>query len=326
MSASYEITCFSVAASPISHMSGTEGNEAILAREAVATPSGVQYVPALSGNQIRHKLVREPGMLWLIDQYGLAGRLSLKQYNFLLHGGALTDSTKTEDLARVADWQRLFPLGRLLGGCLPDQILAGSLLAGRGVFVCRENQGRVESMIDHKFDKPLRAAASLVDGWQYTRSGSAARRNHLLKRREPKPAEVGLFGAIDAPADDLDVEPGDEKTGNLMIFAGQSIISGAAFLHQFTIPHGSILELGALLWSLRLWKEAGGTVGGMAARGHGRLTTAITSGVSETEMVEAIDAYKTHATAVKDEAVDWLDRAFAKTAEKPARASKKRAS
>lgn len=286
---SYDITLLSTAVSRLTHMSGTEGNEAILAREAVVTPNGVQYVPTLSGNQIRHRMVRAPGWRWLMGEYGWVGKLSLRQLNFLMHGGSLTDSTRAEDLTRVADWQRIFPLGRLLGGSLPDQILEGSLKAWSGTFVCRENQSRLAAMLPEGVlgDRPLRAAQSLVDGWQYTRSSAGGR-------------DAGLYKADE---DDDDA---------LMIYAGQSVNPGAAFVHGFSIPHGSILELGALLWSLKLWKTAGAHLGGMSAKGHGRLATAIVDGLTAAEVDEAVDAYLAYIPTVKDEATAWIDKAFAR--------------
>lgn len=296
----HEIVCISESLSPISHMSGTEGNEAILNREAVATSQGVQWVPSLSGNAIRHKAVRAPGMRWLADAYGLSGSLTLAQYNYLFHGGALTLSTKVEDLARVADWQRLWPLGRLIGGCLPDQVLAGSLQTWRGVLACRENATAMRAILPPELipDRPLRSAASLVDGWQYTRSGSASRNPDLLAE-------------------------GQGAEGDLMIFAGQAVMRGAVWVHGFTLPHVSDVEVGALLWSLSLWQQEGGTIGGMSARGHGRLATSIVTDGLDVEGL--IEGYKTYAMSVRDEAVAWLRDVFRKCDDKAAAKEEKKA-
>lgn len=79
----------------------------------------------------------------LAQRLGLRGRLSLPQLNLLFHGGALTEGGGREDTRLIADFQRLFPLLRLLGGCTPAQILSGSLLSGRGTLVCEENRAAV---------------------------------------------------------------------------------------------------------------------------------------------------------------------------------------
>ena len=135
-----EIFCLSEATSPISHMSGSVGNESVISRESVKCESGIVQVPCLSGNALRHRCVRLPGMLWLIDRYGLKGKLTLPVLNLLLHGGNLTMSTAMENTSRIAEMHEVFPLLSLLGGSLPDQILAGSMDVMRGVLVCEENR------------------------------------------------------------------------------------------------------------------------------------------------------------------------------------------
>lgn len=299
MSQTYRVFCLSEAIAPITHMARTAGNEAIVAREPVITPYGIAWVPVLSGNALRHRLVREPGARWLIERYGLAGKLTLSQLNFMLHGGNLTEGGGREDTARIAAMQRLFPLLRLVGGSLPDQILAGSLLVGRGTLVCQENAAALASLLPDGWtlpDVPLRSAEHFVSGYQYTRGDGRKSASALLTETN-----------------------GESADSNLMIFAGQAVTRGACFLHTFTLQHVSDLELGALLWSLRLWHAAGGTVGGQGARGHGRLSTAI---YCDADADGAVDAYLAHADTVRDEAVAWLNAAFAAKTDKPARGKK----
>lgn len=292
----YRVICLSEAVSPITHMSRTEGNEAVVAREPVVTARGVGWVPVLSGNAIRHRCVREPGFQWLVEEYGLAGSLSLPQLNYLFHGGSLTEGGGREDTARIADWQRLFPLGRLLGGCLPDQILAGSLRVGRGTLVCEENRATLAVMMgEHASLLPdrMRAGESFVSGYQYTRSDARKHQSRLL----------------DKATSNVETD-----ASNLMIFAGQAVTRGAVFVHDFLMPHVSELEVGALLWSLSLWQAQGGAVGGQASRGHGRLATSIVADGFDAGAV--IDGYREYARSVKEEASAWLNLMFASRADK----------
>lgn len=283
----YEIVCLSETIGPVTHMAGSSGNYSLIFREPIVTPRGVTQVPAISGNALRHRAVRQPGFRWLIGEYGLKGRLTLPQLNFLLHGGALTEGGGRENTRRIADFQRLWPLGRLLGGCLPDQVLAGSLQCWRGTLVCEENRPALAPTIGgHLPARRLRSAESFVSHYQYTRSDAAK-------------TAPGL-----GPAD-----PSGTADSNLMIFSGQSVLSGAIFVHGFTLPHGSELDLGALLWSLRLWQSQGGTIGGQSSRGHGRLRTSVLAADWDGEA--AVDAYLDHARSVRDEAAAWLDDAFA---------------
>ncbi len=303
MSETYTVLCLSEAASPVTHMSGSSGNESLVAREPVVTPRGVGFIPALSGNAIRHRCVREPGWRWIVDAYGLRGKLTLPQLNFLFHGGNLTQGGGTENTKRIADYQRLFPLGRLLGGCLPNQILAGSLQVWRGALVCEENRPFLSAVLPDGVvaEKRLRPSESFVSGYQYTRSDAAKGKIDL------KPI----------------VAEGEDVDSNLMIFAGQAVMRGAAFVHGFTLPNVSNLELGALLWSLSLWQEAGGTIGGQAARGHGRLKLSILDlGVDTAKLIED---YKSYALSVKDEAIEWLMAAFEAKPEKPKKGKKEAA-
>lgn len=279
----YTLTCVSEALSPISHMSGSVGNEAIVSREPVATPRGLRWLPVLSGNALRHRAIREPGMLWLVEQYGLRGALNLNQLNFLLHGGNLTESTAMENTRRIAEMQRLWPLLRLLGGSLPNQILSGSLDVWRGVLACEENR---TALAGYAPAERLYSAEQFTAAYQYTRGDAK---------------KLGLAS---------DGETALEAPSNLMIFAGQCVQRGAVFVHGFVAKHVSEIELGALLWSLRLWQAAGGTIGGQAARGHGRLKTELVDFDGDQEAL--CRNYRDYALSVKDEAVAWLRECFSK--------------
>lgn len=172
MSRTWHVICLSKATSPVTHMAQVAGNEAMIAREPVVTPRGITWIPVLSGNSIRHCMVRKPGVRWLIDQYGLAGKLNLLQLNFLFHGGSLIEGGDRENLNCIADMQRIFPLLRLLGGSLPNQVLSGSLLVSRGILVCRENIEVLQSFIPHGWmphDWSLQPAENFICNYQYTR-------------------------------------------------------------------------------------------------------------------------------------------------------------
>ena len=277
MSQTYTVPCLSQTLAPLTHMSGVAGNEAIIAREPVGTSRGVIYLPFLSGNALRHRCVREPGMMWLIQQYELGGKLTLPQLNFLLHGGNLSESNASEDLRRIAAMQNLWPLLRLCGGSLPNQIIAGSLEVWRGILVCEENRNSLAASCPELPGERLLPAERFIGSYQYTRGDAA---------------KTGL-------AKESALEP-----SNLMIFGGQCVNRGALFFHGYTAKHVSEIELGALLHSLRLWQAAGGTIGGQAARGHGRLDCQLLANGYDQQ--NCVDTYVQHALSVKDDAIAWL--------------------
>lgn len=292
----YRIFCLSEAIAPITHMSGSAGNESVVMREPVVTDKGVVWIPCLTGNALRHRCVREPGWRYLIDRYELSGKLTLPQLNYAFHGGNLTEGGGRENLRLIADVQRIFPLSRLVGGCLPDQILSGSLDVWRGRLACEENRMGLATDLPSGWelpDEPLRSAEHFVSGYQYTRGDAQKTVSELLPTNG-----------------DGELLRGEDRAGksNLMIFSGQSVIQGACFLHGFLLKHVDQLAFGALLWSLKLWQDAGGTIGGQAARGHGRLALMVHTGEDDQA---AIDAYLTHVDSVKDDAIAWMNEAFA---------------
>lgn len=289
MRQTYKLTCLSEALSPLTHMMRTEGNEALVAREPLMTPDGLRWVPYLSGNAIRHRLVREPLARHLVAMLGLAGKLSLPQLNFLFHGGNLTEGGGREVTSQIADAQRLFPMLRLLGGSLPAQILAGSLQVWRGTLVCRENERALAAMLPEGFDIPagLRPAEWFVEGYQYTRGDAAKGERNLMADGEPA---------------------GDS---NLMIFAGQQVVRHACFVHGFTLSDVSRVELGAMALGLRRWLAGDATIGGQSARGHGRLALAVIGG-DAADLADAESSYLAHVEANADECRAWLDAAFRK--------------
>ena len=305
----YRVICLSRASSPITHMRGVEGNEAMVARAPIATPTGVRRVPYLSGNSLRHSAVRAPGMAWLVGELGLAGSLTVAQLNFLFHGGAMTRGGGKENIRRVADFHRLWPLGRLLGGSFPDQMVAGTLIAGRGILACEENRDRLACLLDGAGPEILpdrmRPAESFVGDWRYHRMD----------------ARGGWIAADNAEAADSDSP--DKSAG--MIMSGQCVIPGSIFVHEFVARDASEAEVGALLWSIDLWRSGGGLIGGSARIGHGRLDVAILDdGGDHAAMV---GAYLDHVRPVRDEAVGLLREIFAAPADegpakKPARGKK----
>lgn len=292
-----KIHCISEALSPLTHMMGVSGNESIINREYVLHDGTMKSIPVISGNAIRHKMVREPGALFLVDTLGLRGKLTIDQANYLFTGGSLSESSISDNLRRIADMQILFPLLRLLGGSLRNQVVGGSLFVLRGVMVCEENRYAIEKSLPDGFSLPEQALKSCEDyvrPYQYTR-GEAARRSDAGE----------LLDTVDAKAD-----------SNLMIYAGQSVIPGALFYHGFVLYNVSRLEIGAMIHSLRRWAENDGTIGGMARIGHGRLNTSIVFEPTEDFFGGAVDAdecasaYVEHVENHAEACVAWLNDAF----------------
>jgi len=167
------------------------------------------------------------------------------------------------------------PLLFALGSCLPDMIVPGHMDSLRGLLVCRENLPRLRALLPEGWlpAGEYLPAHRLIGGYQYTRVDPAAR----LAR-----------DAVD-----------DGKTTQ-MIYAGQTVVPGAVFVHGFTLRDALQVDLGAVLWSLELWNRNVQTVGGMAAKGHGRLLT-LARVEPAVDRQAAIGAYVAHTTAAADD-------------------------
>jgi len=284
----YKIISILEAQSIITHMKGIVGNEAIIAREDVYTENGIMSIPYISGNSIRHNCIRRFGMLWLIDALDLRGKLNLQQLNYLMHGGNLTQSSGNENTKIIAEMQLIFPLLRLLGGSLPNQIIAGSLIAIRGILICNENKKYIENMLPGDWnisDIILDNSEKFITDYQYTRGDAKKEFQQDLINEK--------------------ISEGSQ----LMIFNGQGVMKGSLWMNGYIMQGVSELELGALLLSLQLWEENGGILGGQGAKGHGRFKQNLI--FEEKFNVEDIkQKYKDHVIDHKEAATEWLGRIF----------------
>ncbi|EMO43801.1 hypothetical protein [Leptospira santarosai] len=290
----YHVFCLSETLSPLSHMMGTSGNEALLNRESVRTENGIKLIPVISGNAIRHRIIRDAGSYHLINLYELAGKLNIDQMNFMLSGGSLTESSVTDNMKTIADMQRLFPLYRLLGGSLKNQIITGAMHVSRGVLVCEENRETLNKILPEELSalsKTLMGAESFVSSYQYTRG------------------DISKINGVDIilASDELT----QKRDSTLMLYGGQNIITNSFFVHEFTLTNVSQNELGALLNAINYWQKSNGIIGGNSRIGHGRLKTYVYI-PGEQSVQTYIDEYEKYAISVKEEAINWLNTAFAK--------------
>lgn len=290
----FSLHCLSESISPMTHMMGTAGNEAIINREKVYSKGRIRDVPVLSGNAIRHRIIREPGALHLIKACGLMGKLTIDQANYLLNGGSLTESSTSENISKIAEMQELLPLVRLLGGSLRNQVVGGSMLVRRGVLVCEENCDAIRKQLPENIALPesaLRSCEDFVSEFQYTRGD--ARRRHDSAQIMEIPMSVAT----------------DEKT-NLMIYSGQKIVPGALWYHGFVLQNVSHLEVGALLNAIQYWESLGATLGGSARIGHGRLKMEIYFEDEDINPAALVSAYLQHVEENKGRIGTWLDSVF----------------
>lgn len=291
-----KIHFLSEAVSPITHMMGVSGNESILNREKIVYNSSIVDIPVISGNALRHKMIREPGALYMTDQCDLRGKLSIDQANYMFSGGSLSESSTTDNIPLIAELQNISPLFRLLGGSLKNQVVGGSLFVSRGLLCCAENQDIIGKLSGREMTKEkLLTAQHFISKYQYTR------------------------GDADKMKDSADIViPHETKKGesNLMIYTGESIIPGSMFYHNLTLYNVSPLELGAAIHCVNIWQNTDGIIGGSSRIGHGKLKSSLWfEGLSdwygeEKDPGALMTDYIGHVEKNKDNFIGWLNKAF----------------
>lgn len=341
MSKPATIYVLSEAITPITHCEGTEGNEAVFKRIDCYQGGRVRKVPALTGNSLRSVMLRRPGMQWLIHRLGIAGHLTRPEAYFLLAGGGSHQGGGgRESMEEIAELSACCPLAGLLGGCAPSQIYAGSVCVDFGMLLCRENADRINTFLPPGVTVPEGMRLRPADEWlarhQYYRHDHEARVKNLYSpgvdhaERAEEWQDSAAKKKPDTPAEQpLRGERDDGKSAS-MPFAGESIIPGAMFAHRIRLAHPTRLEMGAVLFSLRLWRDAGAVVGGMAARGHGQLRPLIHVAHA---WHGADDEYAAYVADKAERIVAWLKKAYrpdrereaAKADKKEAKARKKAA-
>lgn len=283
----YKLNVLATALTKITHMMGTKGNESLINREGLLYNGKVIQVPFLSGNAIRHKMIREPGSMDLIKQCDLRGKLSIEQLNFMLNGGSLTDSSISTNIGKIYNMQKLLPLYRLLGGSLSNQVVSGSLNVSFGFMFCKENQERISKLLEDKSivdDFKLRNFEHFIGNFQYTRSSSSNTKGAKSIIRN------------------------DETDTNLMIYNGQTLIPGTKFLIQFHLINCDDIELGALLNALQCYIDEGCNIGGMSRIGHGRIGLEFLD--DEYDYQYLIDQYREYIQINSYAIENWFNETF----------------
>jgi hypothetical protein len=289
MPKSYKLHFLLETVSPLTHMYGVSGNEAVINREVVLYDGLLCNVPVISGNALRHKLIREPGANFIVDVCNLVGKLTINQLNYLYNGGSLVESSVSRNIKKISDMQSMLPLYRLLGGCLRNQIVSGSINVMRGLLMCRENIGRINKLLpeDFKFGDNVHGSSHYISQYQYTRGDSK------------KMKDIDFFASVDSINE-------ESNKSNLMIFNGQTIVPGSFFYCGFSCQNISDLELGAFFYSLSKWN---GFIGGQGSRGHGACILSFLDDQSLNIEGLILD-YKEYTFSKRQEIINWLFETF----------------
>jgi hypothetical protein len=286
----YKIGILHKTISPISHMAGTSGNEAILNRETMLVNGREVNIPILSGNALRHCTLREPSAYYLMVTLELEKKMSLDQWFFMLNGGQLDGSTVSVNLNKIANFQEVFPIYKLIGGTL-DQILSGSINIGRGYLVCKETKDKLKDIFD-KFDVTndnLKSSFSFISKYQYTTK-------NVIRSQG-----IDYFIEVD------ELAKAEEYKTNQMIYNGETVMQGSLFMQRVDLKNVSEVEIGAYIHSFYLWQEMGGVIGGMSRIGHGYLRSKLYVSGLKHDFDYYVRLYIDHVNANKDKMKEILN-------------------
>lgn len=203
----------------------------------------VIQMPEVSGNTIRHQIVREPAWLYFRKALGLTemppgqGMIPPGVESIFVNGGNIRQGAKqpagAHDLAiRI---RQLYPMLDLLGGTCDAFDLGKSRLDITGWIVCRENQDL--GAFDHSLASDLPAT------------------------------RISVFDMLD---DITETRQATRHGLGQMIRNFEVLIPGTQILVRMCLhPDTPVSTLGALVTAIGTYLENSAVVGGQAARGFG---------------------------------------------------------
>lgn len=226
----------------------------------------VLEVPAVSGNSLRHQVVREPSWLHLRQQLGLAeaepgqGPVPAGVEAVFYNGGNIAAGAKqpSNTFGLAAKARRMYPSLDLLGGVTDSFDLGESRLGVVPHMVCRENRAALQET--PAYDLPA--------------------------------ATISIFDMLDDVT--LTRQAGRLGLGQ-MIMSFEALCPGAQVLCRLCLsPWTPVRTHGALVAAIETFLANGASVGGQAARGFGACQGKVIDfpeGVSADEVREEYEDY-----------------------------------
>lgn len=198
-------------------------------------------LPAISGNSLRHNLVRAPGATRLLTALGLQpdrAAVPVGVERFLYSGGNTRQGAKEPSASDVyeATVRQQYPFVDALGGSFDMFVLSRSALSIAGWVVCKENNWITE----RKTDGAIGSQASVFD---------------LVVETTRTRNGIG----------------GSDKDSGQMIYSYETLAAQTQVLIEVGFqPFTKPLTVGVVLQALRDWQTEGGYIGARSAQGHSR--------------------------------------------------------
>ncbi len=215
--------------------------------EGAAEPACVVDVPAVSGNSLRHQVVREPVWLHLCERLGLdattpgQGPVPAGVEAIFFNGGNIMAGAKqpSNTFALAALARQRYPSLDLVGGVTDSFDLGESRLRVAGWLVCRENREALRGSPAYDLPAATISVFDLLDDVTLTR-------------------QAGRLGL------------------GQMIMSFETLCPGVQVLCRLDLaPYTPLLTKGALAAAIKRFSDDGAAIGGQAARGFGWCQTAM---------------------------------------------------
>lgn len=290
------------AITPIAHHAEVNGNIASMMREDLAFGAHTHSVPIITGDTMRHGL-RAAAADLALEAAGITGDLGESAVRFLYNGGGIGGQPGASvDVKAYREMVEIHPALALLGGCVDNRILAGSLQVNRALLVCSEAQdaGVLPEWVGCASEQVERSCVAWCDEVMRT-------------RMEPmmQPGKRALAGA---DADDyLERLIAGEATNTMMPRTFEVVKAGALFWWSVSAQPVNGLQRDAF-WAMVGRFLSAPTVGGKQGSGFGRLSLVRAWGC--TSMPARVEASPMTMADACDAAADRHAEHIAKNAER----------
>lgn len=130
--------------SALHHGQGAEGNESLFRRQRMVVRGDVMDLPVVSGNSLKHTMVRAPGVQHMLRVLEIPEQsLSRSVIHLLFSGGSLSKTGSTIDIKGYRKLQELIPILGICGGAVGNTMVQSSISVGDAYPVCEENEERI---------------------------------------------------------------------------------------------------------------------------------------------------------------------------------------
>lgn len=130
--------------SAMHHGQGVDGNVSLFRTGRFIVHGEVVDLPYLSGNALKHTLIREPGVRHMLRVLEVPdGSLGKPAIHLLFSGGALSTKGSSVSLAQYRDLCELVPILALVGGAVGNYMLESAISVGDARPVCDEHGCRI---------------------------------------------------------------------------------------------------------------------------------------------------------------------------------------